>query len=252
VYILTKDEGGRHTPFFKGYRPQFYFRTTDVTGESDLPSGTEMVMPGDNVNFQVELITPIAMDEGLQFAIHEGGKTVGAGVITEIVDDESDKVDVQLDWVIEVSIDGLGSGVILAEGPAVVQRTDPDPVTREFANEILSMDLVGTFELGPFVEPVNVRAGRDFGLPTSTGSVTPITPGVDFPATSSFDVFIEIEIGGLLLRNDEPFRIETTINEFPPIGSTYSNPPTQTPVPLKNPLTGFSEGGIFGMSMEVK
>jgi elongation factor Tu len=84
AYILTKDEGGRHTPFFKGYRPQFYFRTTDVTGVCELPEGTEMVMPGDNVQIKVELIMPIAMDEGLRFAIREGGRTVGAGVVTRI------------------------------------------------------------------------------------------------------------------------------------------------------------------------
>jgi elongation factor Tu len=84
VYILTKEEGGRHTPFFNGYRPQFYFRTTDVTGVAALPSGVEMVMPGDNVNLQVDLITPIAMDKGLRFAIREGGRTVGAGTVTEI------------------------------------------------------------------------------------------------------------------------------------------------------------------------
>ncbi|MCB9249103.1 MAG: elongation factor Tu [Ignavibacteriales bacterium] len=84
VYILSKDEGGRHTPFFNGYRPQFYFRTTDVTGVATLPEGTEMVMPGDNVKLQVELITEIAMDEGLRFAIREGGRTVGAGVVTKI------------------------------------------------------------------------------------------------------------------------------------------------------------------------
>ncbi|CAG1066649.1 partial Elongation factor Tu [uncultured bacterium] len=85
VYILTKEEGGRHTPFFNGYRPQFYFRTTDVTGISKLPEGTEMVMPGDNVNIEVELINPIAMEEGLRFAIREGGRTVGAGVVTKII-----------------------------------------------------------------------------------------------------------------------------------------------------------------------
>ena len=84
VYVLTKEEGGRHTPFFKGYRPQFYFRTTDMTGSVELPEGIEMVMPGDSVTFQVELITPIAMDKGLRFAIREGGRTVGAGTITEI------------------------------------------------------------------------------------------------------------------------------------------------------------------------
>jgi elongation factor Tu len=86
VYVLKKDEGGRHTPFFKGYRPQFYFRTTDVTGNVILPSGTEMVMPGDNVNLDIELITPIAMEKELRFAIREGGHTVGAGVVTEIVE----------------------------------------------------------------------------------------------------------------------------------------------------------------------
>jgi elongation factor Tu len=85
VYVLSKEEGGRHTPFFKGYRPQFYFRTTDVTGVAQLPEGTEMVMPGDNVNLQVELITPVAMDKGLRFAIREGGRTVGAGTVTEII-----------------------------------------------------------------------------------------------------------------------------------------------------------------------
>jgi len=85
VYVLKKDEGGRHTPFFKGYRPQFYFRTTDVTGNVLLPKGTEMVMPGDNVNLEIELITPIAMEKELRFAIREGGHTVGAGVVTEIV-----------------------------------------------------------------------------------------------------------------------------------------------------------------------
>jgi elongation factor Tu len=86
VYILTKEEGGRHTPFFKGYRPQFYFRTTDVTGVSQLPEGTEMVMPGDNVNLEVELIAPIAMEKGVRFAIREGGRTVGAGTVTEILE----------------------------------------------------------------------------------------------------------------------------------------------------------------------
>jgi len=85
AYILTKEEGGRHTPFFNGYRPQFYFRTTDVTGSVTLPSGTEMVMPGDNVSMEVELVTPIAMDKELRFAIREGGRTVGAGVVTEII-----------------------------------------------------------------------------------------------------------------------------------------------------------------------
>ena len=86
VYVLKKEEGGRHTPFFKGYRPQFYFRTTDVTGSCELPSGTEMVMPGDNVTLDIELITPIAMDKELRFAIREGGHTVGAGVVTEIIE----------------------------------------------------------------------------------------------------------------------------------------------------------------------
>ena len=86
VYILGKEEGGRHTPFFKGYRPQFYFRTTDVTGSVDLPEGTEMVMPGDNVNMVVSLIAPIAMEEGLRFAIREGGRTVGAGVVAKIIE----------------------------------------------------------------------------------------------------------------------------------------------------------------------
>jgi elongation factor Tu len=86
VYVLTKEEGGRHTPFFNGYRPQFYFRTTDVTGVATLPEGTEMVMPGDNVELAIELITPIAMDKELRFAIREGGRTVGAGVVTEIIE----------------------------------------------------------------------------------------------------------------------------------------------------------------------
>ncbi len=86
VYVLTKDEGGRHTPFFKGYRPQFYFRTTDVTGAVELPENVEMVMPGDRITFKVELITPIAMDAGLRFAIREGSRTVGAGVVTDIVE----------------------------------------------------------------------------------------------------------------------------------------------------------------------
>ena len=86
MYVLTKDEGGRHTPFFNGYRPQFYFRTTDVTGSANLPEGVEMVMPGDNVKMDVELITPIAMDKELRFAIREGGRTVGAGVVTEIIE----------------------------------------------------------------------------------------------------------------------------------------------------------------------
>jgi elongation factor Tu len=85
VYVLTKEEGGRHTPFFKGYRPQFYFRTTDVTGNVELPAGVEMVMPGDNIQMTIELIIPIAMDEGLRFAIREGGRTVGAGVVTKIL-----------------------------------------------------------------------------------------------------------------------------------------------------------------------
>ena len=86
VYILSKDEGGRHTPFFNGYRPQFYFRTTDITGACELPEGTEMVMPGDNVNMDVTLINPIAMEKGLRFAIREGGRTVGAGTVTEIIE----------------------------------------------------------------------------------------------------------------------------------------------------------------------
>jgi len=85
VYVLTKEEGGRHTPFFNGYRPQFYFRTTDVTGSVTLPEGVEMVMPGDNTRMVVELLTPIAMDDGLRFAIREGGRTVGAGVVTKIL-----------------------------------------------------------------------------------------------------------------------------------------------------------------------
>jgi elongation factor Tu len=86
VYVLKKEEGGRHTPFFNGYRPQFYFRTTDVTGVATLPEGTEMVMPGDNINLDVELIMPIACEEGLRFAIREGGRTVGAGVVTGITE----------------------------------------------------------------------------------------------------------------------------------------------------------------------
>jgi len=84
VYVLSKEEGGRHTPFFKGYKPQFYFRTTDVTGEVELPEGTEMVMPGDTVNLKIKLIAPIAMEEKQRFAIREGGKTVGAGVVIKI------------------------------------------------------------------------------------------------------------------------------------------------------------------------
>ena len=86
VYILTKEEGGRHTPFFKGYRPQFYFRTTDVTGAVELPEATEMVMPGDNIQMKVDLINPIAMEDGLRFAIREGGRTVGAGVVAKIME----------------------------------------------------------------------------------------------------------------------------------------------------------------------
>ncbi|MBO5517874.1 MAG: elongation factor Tu, partial [Firmicutes bacterium] len=86
VYVLKKEEGGRHTPFFNGYRPQFYFRTTDVTGSLTLPEGTEMCMPGDNVVMEIELITPIAIEEGLRFAIREGGRTVGSGVVTEIIE----------------------------------------------------------------------------------------------------------------------------------------------------------------------
>jgi elongation factor Tu len=85
AYILTKDEGGRHTPFFTNYRPQFYFRTTDVTGVVHLPAGTEMVMPGDNIKMEIELIAPIAMDQGLRFAIREGGRTVGAGVVAKVI-----------------------------------------------------------------------------------------------------------------------------------------------------------------------
>ncbi len=87
IYVLSKDEGGRHTPFFNNYRPQFYFRTTDVTGIMNLPAGTEMVMPGDNIdNIEVELISPIAMEEGLRFAVREGGRTVGAGIVTKIIE----------------------------------------------------------------------------------------------------------------------------------------------------------------------
>jgi elongation factor Tu len=86
VYVLKKEEGGRHTPFFNGYRPQFYFRTTDVTGVVKLPEGVEMVMPGDNVELEVELIKPVALEEGLRFAIREGGRTVGAGVVTKIIE----------------------------------------------------------------------------------------------------------------------------------------------------------------------
>jgi elongation factor Tu len=86
AYVLTKEEGGRHTPFFNGYRPQFYFRTTDVTGVATLPEGTEMVMPGDNIAMEVALIVPIAMDEGLRFAIREGGRTVGAGVVSQVTE----------------------------------------------------------------------------------------------------------------------------------------------------------------------
>jgi len=85
IYVLSKEEGGRHTPFFNGYRPQFYFRTTDVTGTAKLPEGTEMVMPGDNISLEIELHTPVAMEKGLRFAIREGGRTVGAGTISEIL-----------------------------------------------------------------------------------------------------------------------------------------------------------------------
>jgi elongation factor Tu len=87
VYVLKKEEGGRHTPFFTGYKPQFYFRTTDVTGDIKLPEGVEMVMPGDNATFEVNLIVPVALEQGLRFAVREGGRTVGAGVVTEILDD---------------------------------------------------------------------------------------------------------------------------------------------------------------------
>ena len=86
VYVLKKEEGGRHTPFFNGYRPQFYFRTTDVTGNLNLPEGTEMCMPGDNITMTIELITPIAIEEGLRFAIREGGRTVGSGVVSEVIE----------------------------------------------------------------------------------------------------------------------------------------------------------------------
>jgi elongation factor Tu len=86
VYVLSKEEGGRHTPFFNGYRPQFYFRTTDVTGSVELPQGTEMVMPGDNIAITVTLIVPIAMEDGLRFAIREGGRTVGAGVVSKVIE----------------------------------------------------------------------------------------------------------------------------------------------------------------------
>jgi elongation factor Tu len=86
VYVLSKDEGGRHTPFFNGYKPQFYIRTTDVTGEIGMPEGVEMVMPGDNITMDIKLIYPVALEEGLRFAIREGGRTVGAGVITQITD----------------------------------------------------------------------------------------------------------------------------------------------------------------------
>jgi elongation factor Tu len=86
VYVLTKEEGGRHTPFFNGYRPQFYFRTTDVTGSISLPAGTEMVMPGDHIDMEIKLITPIAIEEGLRFAIREGGRTVGSGVVAKIIE----------------------------------------------------------------------------------------------------------------------------------------------------------------------
>ena len=86
VYVLSKDEGGRHTPFFDGYRPQFYFRTTDVTGSVSLSSGVEMVMPGDNVQMTAKLISPIAMEEGLRFAVREGGRTVGAGVVSKVIE----------------------------------------------------------------------------------------------------------------------------------------------------------------------
>ena len=86
VYVLTKEEGGRHTPFFNGYRPQFYFRTTDVTGNIKLPDGTEMVMPGDNIDMEITLITPIALEQGLRFAIREGGRTVGSGVVAKVIE----------------------------------------------------------------------------------------------------------------------------------------------------------------------
>lgn len=86
IYVLSKEEGGRHTPFFKGYRPQFYVRTTDVTGSIELPSGVEMVMPGDNVKITVELIAPVALEDGTRFAIREGGRTVGSGVVTKIIE----------------------------------------------------------------------------------------------------------------------------------------------------------------------
>ena len=86
MYVLTKEEGGRHTPFFNGYRPQFYFRTTDVTGNIKLPEGVEMVMPGDNIDMEITLITPIAIEQGLRFAIREGGRTVGSGVVSKVIE----------------------------------------------------------------------------------------------------------------------------------------------------------------------
>jgi elongation factor Tu len=86
VYVLTKEEGGRHTPFFNGYRPQFYFRTTDVTGDIKLPGGVEMVMPGDHIDMEIKLITPIAIEQGLRFAIREGGRTVGSGVVAKVIE----------------------------------------------------------------------------------------------------------------------------------------------------------------------
>ena len=86
MYVLTKEEGGRHTPFFNGYRPQFYFRTTDVTGNIKLPDGVEMVMPGDNIDMEITLITPIAIEQGLRFAIREGGRTVGSGVVSKVIE----------------------------------------------------------------------------------------------------------------------------------------------------------------------
>jgi hypothetical protein len=200
---------------------------------------------------EVELITPIAIDEGLQFAIREGGKTVGAGVITEIRDKEGDPVHLQLEFAIDISMDGLGTGVIHAEGTSTVENTEADPTTGAFDTEIVSMNLVGQIEIGPIIEPVVIKAGRDFGLPPSSGIVTPLTPGTDFPATSFFDVFVEIEVGGLLLHNEDPFRLETTISEYPPMGSTYTSPTPPPLIPLIDP-TGLNSGEIIRGTFTVK
>ncbi len=172
MYILSKDEGGRHTPFFKGYRPQFYFRTTDVTGTIELPEGVEMVMPGDNIKMVVTLIHPIAMDDGLRFAIREGGRTVGAGVVAKVriargyfSEDDFMNLTEWMDWSLadrDVDLDGIYFCPHHPEHGAPCDCRKPEPGMLLLAKQELNIDMSRSYMVGD--KPSDLKAAINAGV----------------------------------------------------------------------------------------